>query len=87
MSYESKYLKYKNKYLSLKKNNKKWYIQQNGGGKKPRLKAVKKRAFKDFSYSFNLNSKCIAFGKGSNRYPKFRRKCICDFCIKSTEML
>lgn len=40
-----------------------------------------KRALIDFTYTFNPYSKCIAFGKGSNRYPKFRRKCICNFCL------
>ena len=39
-----------------------------------------KRAFSEFSYTFNIHSKCIAFGKGSNRFPKFRRKCVCDYC-------
>lgn len=39
-----------------------------------------KRALKEFTYTFNPHSKCVAFGKGSNRYPKFRRKCVCDFC-------
>lgn len=38
------------------------------------------RAFKEFRYSFNEYSKCIAFGKGSNRYPRFRRLCQCKMC-------
>ena len=39
-----------------------------------------KRTLPHFSYSFNPHSSCLVFGKCSNRYPKFRRKCTCSLC-------
>lgn len=38
------------------------------------------RVLKSFKYVLNPHSKCIAFGKPSNRYPKFRRICECPRC-------
>ena len=39
-----------------------------------------KRAMQTYKYSLNVLSNCIAFGKKSRRYPKFRRLCLCNVC-------